>query len=176
MKKNDVLSVVKLLTSLGLHSVVRALEQRGGPVPVRQEELPNDRASMEMSLSSGLGKQDEEAENTMQLNKVMKRRPRIKTCNKKVSSSSEEKKPIKNVFPGRYCVMCGKKESNLYKLRVHYTNNHFFSGVSALITDKKGSKCELCGQQFSDCENLFNNVVRHRGATHKDVLKYVQKE
>jgi len=190
LKKNDVMSVVRLLTSLGLHSVVRALEQRGGAVPVGQEEFLRDRiASMDvgqeeflrdriasMDMSSGLGKHEAEAEKIMLSKAGVKKRRRTNAyaCKKEVSSAV--KKPVKKVFSGRYCVICGKKERNLYKLRVHYTNNHFFSEVSALITDKKSSKCELCGQQFSDCENLFLNVVRHRGATHKDVLKFVQKE
>jgi hypothetical protein len=121
LKKDDVLSVVKLLTSLGLHTLVRALEQRGGAVPVRHEEGLRDRmASMEMF--SGVGKQDElSVENTMQSKTVVKRRRRTKTCKKEVSNIKEAQKPVKKVFPGRYCVMWeeGKKylqvEGTLHK-------------------------------------------------------------
>ena len=71
-----------------------------------------------MEMFSGLGEHDElAAENIMQSNTVAKRRRRTKTCNKLVSNSSVAKKPAKKVFPGRYCVICGKKGTNLYKLR-----------------------------------------------------------
>ena len=92
------------------------------------------------------------------------------------SSSCDTVSPTQKVFPGRYCYLCGKKEKNLYTLRLHYTNAHFFTEVAALVKDKTSSQCELCGQQFSDNVNLFNNIVRHRGATHKDVFKFVQEE
>eukprot|EP00092_Neocalanus_flemingeri_P084801 GFUD01106580.1.p1 GENE.GFUD01106580.1~~GFUD01106580.1.p1 ORF type:complete len:446 (+),score=89.95 GFUD01106580.1:76-1413(+) len=83
---------------------------------------------------------------------------------------------VKKQFTGRYCQMCGKKERNLYTLKVHYTNNHFFTEMASLITDKKSSQCEVCGQHFTDCENRFCNIVRHRGATHDEVVGFVQKE
>jgi len=209
LREENVPSVVQLLTSLGLHGVVRTLEQTDGKCPEESGFLARSSLACLTSLglhavlgfdrevsspdnpASGVEVERQTVDYTLPKGKINRKRGRKNVVHTKIiglqvpedgannepsSTIDGNTSTMKKLYPERYCQMCGKKERNLYTLKVHYTNSHFFAEVAALIKDKKSSQCELCGQHFADGYNQHLNIVRHRGATHKEVIKFVQKE
>eukprot|EP00092_Neocalanus_flemingeri_P035780 GFUD01038960.1.p1 GENE.GFUD01038960.1~~GFUD01038960.1.p1 ORF type:complete len:781 (+),score=171.04 GFUD01038960.1:51-2393(+) len=80
------------------------------------------------------------------------------------------------IYSGHTCQLCGKKARNPYKLREHYTIKHFFGEVQEMIKDKNNLSCQICGKCFEPGDNLISHMVRHIGATHKQVLSLVERE
>ena len=77
-----------------------------------------------------------------------------------------------DVSQSHFCQMCGMKFSYICKLKEHYTSEHFYNEVSALVIDEKC--CQICGKIFNAGNFTRDKMIRHVGATHGKVLTILE--
>jgi hypothetical protein len=161
----DWLDLRQLLTSLGMIRVAENLKICGN----KQFEVKSEMSEIKYHDHVKRNKQDAQWKEAI----------RSARCARSLTDRKVPVTPVpahQTLGTEYFCQMCGKDEKSPFNLRVHYTVKHFFSSVAGLVSDKTSPSCEVCGKQF-EAEiqwNNYRNIVRHRGATHEEVMPFVR--